>query len=165
MVEEFAPLHLKDGFMLRIIDTWAWMVVFCELGLSYWIGGTDALFLAYTSGWICQTITLWFNVVNHPPDKKEETKSTTAATTTTNSKKNPSVCKATNGKDTQFEDYYIPFLVLDALVPLFSIFVMEAEHEHHHEFARLAKRSKYDIAYWGFVWPLERLGLVWNVVV
>ncbi len=160
--EEFVPNHLDEGSVLmRVIDTWSWVVVFCELCLSYVLLGLDGLFISYTSGWICQTITLWFNVVNHPPDagQKEDSDVNGGA-----AKKIP-ICKATDGKDTRLDDYYIPFMVLDALVPLFAFFVKEAEHEHHHNHARLAKRSKFDVAYWGFVWPLEQLGLIWNVIV
>ena len=159
VVEEFAPRHLK-GVLSRIVDTWSWVVVFCELLLSYKFGGVDGLFVAYTSGWICQTITLWFNVVNHPPGNDDNV----AVANGSDKPKKLKLCKATNGKETTSRDFhYLPFLFLDTLVPLFALFVMETEHEHHHEHERLAKRSKFDIAYWGFIWPLEKMGLVWNV--
>mmetsp|Transcript_15828 Transcript_15828/g.23803 ORF Transcript_15828/g.23803 Transcript_15828/m.23803 type:complete len:356 (-) Transcript_15828:252-1319(-) len=152
--EEFVPNHLDcDSLLMRVLDTWSWVVVFCELYLSYVIFGMDGLFISYTSGWLCQSITLWFNVVNHPPEKSNDVDHAKKA------------CKATDGKDTSFEDFYIPFMFLDALIPLFAFYVKEAEHEHHHNNARLAKRSKFDVGYWGFVWPLEQLGLVWNVIV
>lgn len=175
--EEFVPVHFNaNGLGMRIMDTWSWLFVFGELCASYHFLGVDGLFLAYTSGWVCQTITLWFNVVNHPPDGSKpimdpmgsSNGSTSSAVNTTAEKEKAGVtddCKASNGKDSLLEDFYIPFMLLDALVPLFSIFVKESEHQDHHNHAKLAKRSKYDIAYWGFVWPLEQLGLVWNTVV
>jgi fatty-acid desaturase len=168
--EEFLPNHLNcqpgDGIsavFMRIVDTWSWLAVFAELSASLYLFGLDGLFISYTSGWLCQSITLWFNVVNHPPDGKINDTNTTQTP-----KKKAGVtdeCKATNGKETVFQDYYLPFRFLDTLYPFFAKFVKETEHEHHHNHARLAKRSKYDIAYWGFVWPLEQLGLVWNVIV
>lgn len=151
--EEFTPVHVKsDSVLLRVIDTWAWIPVFAEFWTSYYFFGIDGLFVSWTSGWLCQAITLWFNVVNHPPTRTPEDEKKGA-------------CNATNGKDTKLQDMYIPFMILDALVPLFAFFVKEAEHEHHHNFAKLAKRSKYDVAYWGFIWPLEKAGLLWDVVV
>ena len=41
--------------------------------------------------------------------------------------------------------------------------IMEGAHKHHHDHAQLAKRSKYDTAYYGFIRPLELLELVWKV--
>lgn len=155
--EEFVPNHLDGGsILMRVLDTWSWVIVFGELCVSYAVFGLDGLFISYTSGWLCQSITLWFNVVNHPPDGKGKDVDVDAA---------KKACKATNGKDTTLDDFYIPFMLLDMLVPLFAFFVMEAEHKHHHDHARLAKRSKLDVAYWGFVWPLEQMGLIWNVIV
>jgi fatty-acid desaturase len=157
--EEFAPPHM-ESLTLRVIDTWAFAMVSMELMLAYFCFGQKGLFIAYTSGWICQTITLWFNVTNHPPLKE-------VMAPEKNGKSK--VCKATNDNEVDpWKDpagVYLPFVVLNGLVPLFAIFVMELEHEHHHDHPRLAKRSKYDIAYWGFVFPLEQMGLVWNVVV
>ena len=162
--EEFLPVHFNaKGLGLRIMDTWSWLFVFSELCASYYLFGCDGLFLAYTSGWICQTITLWFNVVNHPPEDRKPI--TTTGTVEKSKAGVTEACRASNGKDTSLDDFYIPFMLLDAMVPLFSFFVQESEHQDHHNHAKLAKRSKYDIAYWGFVWPLEQMGLVWNVVV
>lgn len=178
--EEFLPNHLSckpcDGIkavLMRIVDTWSWLAVFAELSASYCFFGLDGLFVSYTSGWLCQSITLWFNIVNHPPgeshhddnDDNDDNDNDDNDETNETTKKKTISCKATNGKETFFQDCYIPFRLLDALVPFFGKFVKEAEHEHHHNHPRLAKRSKYDIAYWGFIWPLEFFGLVWNVCV
>ena len=144
--EDFAPQHL-DSVPMRILDTWAFLVVSTEFLLAWKLFGNVGLFCSYVSGWICQTITLWFNVANHPPklDKK---------------------CKATDARaPILYEEcgWYLPFYFLDALYPLYSAIVMEGEHQHHHDHANLAKRSKYDTAYYGFIRPLELLGLVWKV--
>jgi len=144
--EEFVPKHL-ESVPMRVLDTWSWLTVFCEMALSYFIFGREGLFISYTSGWLSQSVTLWFNIVNHPPNRDTKGK-----------------CKATNA-NLEMHELYLPFFFLNALIPIFAFFVMEAEHEHHHNHARLAKRSCYDVAYWGFVWPMEKMGLVWNVVV
>ena len=174
--EEFAPNHIdSESTLMRLMDTWSWVFVFIELRLAHSLFGLEGLFVSFTSGWMCQAITLWFNVVNHPPDGSgsvhhdEDTKTMTTTTTTTTTaksekKKRDLLCKATDGKDTYMAESYIPFMILDVLHPLFSVFVKEDEHKHHHDHARLARRSQLDIAYWGFVWPMEQMGLVWNVI-
>jgi fatty-acid desaturase len=195
VVEEFAPAHLESTFM-RIIDTWSWVMVGVEMVVSYWCFGRTGLFIAYTSSWLCQTITLWFNIANHPPAKEEEASQpqqqqetkTTTTTTGGGGTKKKAVCLATDGgrrgaatisttttttiNNGYFDPWkddpsgvYLPFVFLNSLVPLFAFFVKELEHEHHHNHPMLAKRSKYDIAYWSFVYPLEQMGLVWNVIV
>ena len=136
--EEFAPRHL-ESFSLRLLDTWSWFIVAMELMLSQHFLGPEGLFVAYTSTWICQSITLWFNIANHPPE-------------------NPKKCKASDGK-AALSSYYLPFHILDALYPLFAFFVAEGEHQHHHDNAGLAKRKPNDVAYWTFIAPLEQLGL------
>jgi len=155
--EDYVPYHM-DSTLNRILDTWgAWLVVVAEMVVAWRYGGREGLFVAYTSGWICQTITLWFNIVNHPP----------TITTTHSRTGKPLVCKASDDyrlhKAQPISYYYVPFHFLDILFPLFTTFVMEDEHKHHHEHARLAKRSWYDPAYWGFIKPLEVCGLVWDV--
>lgn len=177
--EEFTPNHFdSNSVLLRIVDTWSWAFVCLELCLSYYFFGSGGLFVSFTSGWLCQSITLWFNVVNHPPDnsidvdvrkkKKEEADNmqTPSSSRSSDEKRGATAeCRASNGTgESSLTDFYIPFMLLNALVPLFSTFVKESEHQHHHVHAQLAKRSKFDTAYWSFVWPLEQVGLVWNVV-
>ncbi len=160
--EEYLPNHINaNSRLVRLLDTWSWVFVFLELRLAHYLFGLEGLFISFTSGWMCQAITLWFNVVNHPPDGQSKSEKEDDLPS---KKKKSDFCKATDTKDAFFADLYIPFLVLDHLHPLFGVFVKEGEHKHHHDHARLAKRSKYDVAYWGFVWPLEQVGLVWNVI-
>ena len=142
--EEFAPKH-NDTYLLRLLDTWSFAVCSLEQLVSYTLFGREGLFVTYTSMWICQTITLWFNIANHPPDAHPG-----------------KVCQATNyrGKPT---GYYPAFWLLDALYPLFGVLVSEKNHDDHHVHFMLAKRETYDCMYYAFVWPLEKMGLVWDV--
>ena len=159
--EEFVPQHIQFPG-LRLLDTWAFIVVSFELWFAYtFLGGNIALYIAFTSGWLSQTISLWFNIANHPivkpsidPNEKNL------------SKKVSSQCTASDDQAVMEPGiWYIPFYLLDAIVPMFSWLAMEDQHEHHHNHGNLAKRSPYDVAYWTFVKPLEMVGLVWNVVV
>jgi len=140
--EEFAPKHC-DNAMLRILDTWAFLVVLIEFILAFMLGGPTALFIQYTGSWMCQTMTLWFNIANHPP----------ACETT---------CKAQDDKGPLLQ-YYPPFCLLNALYPVFGLVVAERNHKHHHEHSTLAKRTDWDYAYFYFVRPLEEMKLVWDV--
>jgi len=154
--EMFVPRYL-DSVMNRVLDTWSFLVVSLELYLSFVCFGPFGLFVSYTSGWLCQSITLWFNIVNHPPNDIN--------TTSTNIK---DTCQAVNTKDPKVDKSvasYLPFQLLTILHPLFALFVMESEHEHHHDHSTLAKRSWYDVAYWGFIKPMECLGLIYDVQV
>jgi hypothetical protein len=182
VLEEYVPAHL-DSVMMRVIDTWSFLVVALEMLLSYHFLGRTGLFVAYTSAWLCQTMTLWFNICNHPPppqfvsvDGKPLTASPSSLSTTNNGSSKAAFHAQCNATDKHVVNpwndpclvgggVYLPFVMLNALTPLFSTFVMESEHGQHHEHPQLAKRSPLDIAYWGFLYPLEQAGLVWNVVV
>mmetsp|Transcript_19190 Transcript_19190/g.40199 ORF Transcript_19190/g.40199 Transcript_19190/m.40199 type:complete len:373 (-) Transcript_19190:99-1217(-) len=145
MEEEFAPKH-NDTWYLRLLDTWSFVVCTAEMYLAHRYFGREGLFVSYTSIWICQTITLWFNIVNHPPDVHPE-----------------KVCQATNFKGGSMAGLYPTFRLLDALYSTFGLIVSEAAHEVHHVHFMLAKREKYDVMYHSFVLPLEKMGLVWDV--
>lgn len=145
--EDFAPAHM-DSIPMRILDTWAFLICSAELVLAWKFYGNLGLFVSYVSAWLCQAITLWFNVANHPPQIKDRK------------------CKAIDSKwHISYDEcgLYLPFYFLDAMIPLYAAVVMEGEHKHHHDHAQLAKRSKFDTAYYGFIRPLELLGLVWKV--
>lgn len=143
--EEFVPRWL-DTTLLRFLDTFSFAVCSLEMYLAYLVFGREGLFISYTSQWICQTSTLWFNIMNHPEDC------------------NPSkACQATNGKGALQKSWYPAFVFLDTICPYFSIIVCEDAHDDHHVHFNLAKREKYDCMYYSFVWPLEKLGLVWDV--
>ena len=165
--EMFTPRHLNGfGSVNRILDTWSFIMVSLELYISYTYFGRYGLFISYTSGWSCQSITLWFNIVNHPPNNKINALVTLSSSTSAPTSIKES-CLASDGTPTTILNgvYYLPFHLLNVLHPLYGLFVMESEHKHHHDHAKLAKRSWYDIAYWGFVKPLEIAGFIYDVQV
>jgi fatty-acid desaturase len=140
--EEFAPPYLEDYYM-RILDTWSFVVFSLEVTLSYALLGREGIYLTYTSAYLCQLITLWFNVCNHPPNQ-------------------PAVCKAGNVRATP-DSYYPAFWLCHFLYPLFGSIVQEDLHEDHHDRANLGKRCWWDMVYWGFLKPLELAGLIWDI--
>ena len=147
--EEFAPRH-NDSPMLRLVDTWSFAVCTAEMVLAYLLLGRDGLFVSYTSMWLCQTITLWFNVANHPdrPDPPPPPGRTS--------------CRASDSRAGPAQ-WYPAWILLDRVYPVFSAMVSEGAHSHHHSHSTLAQRDATDPPYWSFVYPLERMGLVWDV--
>ena len=141
--EEFAPKH-NDNWYLRILDTWSFAVTTAEMMAVSYFFGRDGLFVSYTSIWICQTVTLWFNIANHPEDAPG------------------AVCKAANYHNSPKEKYPA-FHLLHILYPLVGNLVGENGHHTHHEHFQLAKRDSTDMAYYLFIMPLEAMGLVWDV--
>lgn len=150
--EEFAPKHC-DTPLLRTMDTWSFAVLWMELLLAFYFGGTTGLFIQYTGSWLCQTMTLWFNLANHPlvENVNHEVSKTTN-------------CTAQDDKGPLMV-YYPAFVLLNTLYPVFGLFVAERNHKHHHEHSNLAKRSNVDGAYYTFVLPLEKSGVIWDVKV
>jgi fatty-acid desaturase len=154
--EEFVPRH-NDAWYLRLLDTFAFSVCSFELCLAYHLFGREGLFVSYTSMWICQAGSLWFNITNHPPP---ETNANRDAATSTTGK----VCNASNGKG-RATGWYPAFWFLDFICPYFSGLASESAHADHHDHFMLAKRDEYDVMYHAFVRPLEMLGLIWDVKV
>lgn len=154
------PAYL-DSPASRILDTWASVVVAAEYLIAYQLGGIDALFMSFASGWICQTGSLWFNVVNHTsrPGEKPAYNPRGQATT--------AVCYAVDaskavGSSDHLEMPNIFFAAIDALMWQ-PVFIGESTHGHHHAYANLAHRPGIDVPYHIFVRPLWALGLVWSV--
>mmetsp|Transcript_21211 Transcript_21211/g.30360 ORF Transcript_21211/g.30360 Transcript_21211/m.30360 type:complete len:399 (-) Transcript_21211:78-1274(-) len=149
VVEEFAPKH-NDTKGLRLLDTWSFSFVSMELYASYFLFGREGLFITYTSLWICQCGTLWFNIGNHPPNAHPD-----------------KACQSTNYDFVTGHGIplglYPGFWVINAIYPLFASVVAESNHDDHHNHSMLAKREKYDCMYYAFLWPMEKLGLIWNV--
>ncbi|KAL3811509.1 hypothetical protein ACHAXA_000413 [Cyclostephanos tholiformis] len=150
--EEFAPRH-NDTWYLRLLDTFAFAVCSVELCLAYYLLGREGLFVSYTSMWICQAGSLWFNITNHPPHANDSTAGGAGK-----------VCNASNGKGRP-TGWYPAFWFLDFICPYFSGLASESAHADHHDHFMLAKRDEYDVMYHAFVRPLEMLGLVWDVKV
>lgn len=142
--EAYVPKHI-DKWYLRLLDTWAFLVCTMEMYLAYHFLGRDGLLLSYTTTWFVQAITLWFNVVNHPPDAHPD-----------------KVCQATDHKVQGLGGWYPMWALLDVVLNLAWI-VAEDEHDQHHKHFMLAKRSWYDVMYHSFVLPLEKMRLVWAV--
>lgn len=141
--EEFVPRH-NDNWYLRIVDTWCFAVCTAEVLIAYYLFGKEGMLVSYTSAWICQTITLWFNVANHPPDAPGK------------------VCKAHNKRMPPTESYPL-FQLLHCLYPFLGFFAGELDHDDHHRHSLLAKRDSTDLGYYLFILPLKALGLVWDV--
>lgn len=144
--EEFAPKH-NDTWVLRLLDTFAFGVCSLELSLAYYFFGREGLFVSYTSMWICQTGSLWFNITNHPPNVNPDKS-----------------CQASNGKGCA-TGWYPAFWFLDFICPYFSGLASESAHADHHDHFMLAKRDDRDCMYYAFVRPLEWFGLIWDVKV
>lgn len=142
--EEFVPNWLDTTF-LRLLDTFSFAVCSLEMYLAYYFFGREGLFISYTSQWLCQTSTLWFNIMNHPPGINPD-----------------KTCQATNGKGS-LNSWYPGFMFLDTICPYYSVIVCEDAHDNHHVHFNLAKREQYDCMYYSFVYPLEKLGLIWDV--
>lgn len=152
--EEFVPRH-NDTFALRVLDTFSFVVCLAEMVLAYRHLGRVGLFVSYTSIWLCQTGTLWFNLMNHPAGLHPGRD-----------------CQASNGKEAGLlgemsggiGKYTFPaFALLDVICPVFAAVTSESDHEDHHVRSMLARRERYDVFYLTFVWPLEMAGLVWDV--
>lgn len=141
--EEFVPRH-NDGYLLRVLDTWSFIVPMFEHGMAYAYFGEQGLFISYTSMWLCECITLWFNIANHPSNGKGD------------------VCKASGVRGAP-KEWYPMFLLLHMLHPLLGCFAGEIGHDDHHDHPMLAKRDEMDLGYWAFILPLEMMGLVWDV--
>ncbi len=158
--EEFAPRH-NDAWHLRLLDTFAFSVCSVELCLAYRYFGREGLFVSYTSMWICQAGSLWFNITNHPPPRDDGINANDYDATSSTTGK---VCNASNGKG-RATGWYPAFWFLDFICPYFSGLASESAHADHHDHFMLAKRDEYDVMYHAFVRPLEIAGLIWDVKV
>ena len=149
VLEEFTPKH-NDTKGLRLLDTWSFVFVSIELYTSFLLFGRESLFITFTSLWICQCGTLWFNIGNHPPNVNED-----------------KVCQSMNYDFVTGHGIplglYPAFWIVNAYYPLFASIVAESNHDDHHNHSMLAKREKYDCMYYTFLWPMEKMGLIWNV--
>lgn len=141
--EEFAPKH-NDNWYLRLVDTWSFLPVVADLFVAYNLLGKEGLFVSYTSLWVCECITLWFNIANHPADAPGE------------------VCKAACVRSRP-KELYPAFQLLSILHPVLGFFAGEIGHDDHHDHPMLAKRDSTDLGYYGFILPLSWIGLVWDV--
>jgi len=147
--EQFAPAHI-EGTCMRVIDTFALAFPLAECFLAWHLFGHGGLWASLASAFLSQTVTLFFNLANHPP-------SHAAAGV----QKEDSACLATDDGG-----LYVPsniFLyALSFLAPMAN-YLGEGAHHHHHDHASLARRPGLDWPYHCFIYPLAALQLVWAV--
>jgi fatty-acid desaturase len=137
--EEFAPVHI-DSPLMRHVDTWSFVPHIIELCVSYSLAGLPGLFVAYCSAWMCLTITLWFNIVNHPSVMDAK-------------------CKASDERVLVAPNVF--FFLLSQFM-FYAHLSGEDGHRHHHTHAQLAQRPGLDPPYYLFVKPLVAAGLIWD---
>jgi fatty-acid desaturase len=63
--EEFSPSHI-DTPAMRVIDSLSFLFPLIEFYIALSAFGPAGLWVSFTSSWIGQVSTLWFNVRNHP---------------------------------------------------------------------------------------------------
>lgn len=137
--EEFVPSHC-DSRGMRIIDAFSSLPLVVETCLAYYTFGLPGLWISYTSAWMSQAATLWFNVIAHASPSSEDGKS-----------------RASNyfGWDVPSPIFWPLQLLVVGIFP----FIGEKAHRHHHDNPGLARRPGLDLPYFFLVWPLEKLGL------
>ena len=150
--EQFRPRHC-DGFVPRLLDTFSFAPVTLELVLSFLFGGPLGLWVCYVSGWMSQTLALWFNVANHVPHHKPENKA----------------CASNDSAFFFRPEGHVADMAPNALFLFFAHFMWvaqltgEAAHDHHHDHSALARRPGVDLPFHLMVRPLQVAGLVWSV--
>jgi len=145
ILKEFVPPHL-DSWPIHLLDTLGGVPVAVEFALAYSFGGPTGLWIAYTSAWLAQCVTLWFNVVNHPPHTEDQV-----------------TCIASDHCDSSkltTPSAFFKFLNLWLFIPGL---IGEEAHHHHHDYPRCAQRPGFDLPGALFVKPLEAAGLIWHV--
>lgn len=173
VLEEFVPRHLDGSELLWLLDTWSFLVHSLELGIAYYFGGHPAVFIAWTSAWMCQVTTLWFNVINHPVPAGHQLPSKDEQENPPSNNNMKEACVASNYKYNflgmglppgyEMAGWYPPFHIFNLSNYIFAQMSAESDHKDHHDNARLAKRNPHDVFYWSFVWPMEKVGIIWNV--
>ena len=134
----------------NVLDTFAGLCVLAEFLLVRRLGGLPALYISYISAALCQTVTLWFNVVNHPPRAPGA----------------PVMCEAKDRSDAALVKPPTPLFRFLNLWLWCTDLLGEETHLHHHDHARAAHRPvnhAVDFPYYAVVWPLERVGLLTNL--
>nr|BBB21623.1 hypothetical protein [Tisochrysis lutea] len=159
--EEFAPSHI-DTPCMRIIDSLSFVFPLIEFHLALTVFGPPGLWVSFSSSWVGQVTTLWFNVRNHPiggsktkPGDASPEHHKYRRTSTTNVN-----CDAVD-KPTTVDSSPL-YIFLDYVSSIISPAVGEDDHDHHHSHPALAVRPGFDAPHY-FILALARVGLVWNV--
>ena len=159
--EEFSPSHI-DTPCMRLIDSLSFVFPLIEFYLALTMFGPAGLWVSFSSSWVGQVSTLWFNVRNHPiggAESKigrappEHHKYRRTSTTNVN-------CDAVDRPTTV--DSSPLYIFLDFVSSIISPAVGEDDHDHHHSHPALAVRPGFDAPHY-FVLALARVGMVWNV--
>lgn len=143
---DYVPRHLQEDPVVWVLDTFYWAFCTLEMVVGFVGWGWYGLFVSYVSGWWAQVGGMIFNVAFH----LEESKSN---------------CVATNG-GTWFrhsEIFFPAFLLISLVAPTVAPLVGEYYHEIHHVKPQLAKRDSLDLGWYLWVYPLMKLGLIWDV--
>lgn len=141
--ERFAPRHCDTPGM-RLIDAFSSVPLLVEHYLAYQFFGVVGLWMAYVSAWMCQSATLWFNVVAHM-----STEGRGAVV---------EGCRASDAFGWRLPSPM--FLPLQLLVVSIFPYIGEKTHKHHHDNPGLARRPGLDLPFFLFIRPLELLGVV-----
>lgn len=145
--EDYVPRHLQDDKIVWFLDTFYWAFCTLEMIAAYAWFGWYGLFVSYTTGWWAQVGGMIFNVAFHLEEK------------TSNGK-----CIASDGGTWIHSQLHYPaFFLISIFAPTIAPFVGEYYHEIHHVKPQLAKRDQLDVGWYLWVYPLMKLGLIWDV--
>ena len=137
--QEYMQDHLKFP-ELALMENFYWAPVFATHAAFYLaLSPAWAVYCSMLSGILCQTLTLYFNVMFHshpePKTAKDAAKFANSGVT----------CRAVD-------------LPLDPLANVFG----EAYHGWHHKHPLAYKRPGIDLPYWLCIKPCMALGLMWG---
>jgi len=159
--EEFTPSHI-DTPAMRVIDSLSFVMPLVEFYAALSWFGPAGLWVSFSSSWVGQVSTLWFNVRNHPIGGAEEKRKgpppehhSHRRTCITNVN-----CDAIDAPTTV--DTWPLYIFLDFIASFISPAVGEDDHDHHHSHPALAVRPGFDAPHY-FVSAMAAVGLVWNV--
>ena len=96
---------------------------------------------------LCQTVTLWFNIVNHPPRQPGA----------------PDKCDASDHTNSALVEPPTPVFKFLNLFLWCTDLVGEETHLHHHEHPAASHRpvnKGVDFPYYAIIWPLKKAGLL-----
>jgi len=159
--EEFSPTHIDTPGM-RLIDTFSFMFPLLEFYLALTYFGLPGLWVSFSSSWIGQVSTLWFNVRNHPIGGAEAKRQGPPPEHHSHRRSCSSNinCDAVDAPSTV--DTWPLYIFLDGIATFISPAVGEDDHDHHHSHPALAVRPGFDAPHY-FVTAMAAVGLCWNV--
>jgi fatty-acid desaturase len=148
---DYVPPYL-DAPIFWVVDTFYWAFCTIEMVIAGYFYGVPGVAISYMSGFMCQLAGMYFNVIFHLSENHDK--------------------EGDHGKClgidfgqywTNVPVYYPGFFVLSLMVPFGAPVSGEMYHGIHHEQPQLAYRNLIDLGYWFFVFPLQKLGLIYDV--